>query len=121
MKIGLYNEFPTESLENIKFIDFPVDVTMASPDLETFRRNEAVVRKNFSQVGRIAYWPTLKKEEGYWISPFADEASLNNLFGEIESRENRESELAVMLDFEPPLLVNKQQMIKGLLGFKRKK
>ena len=72
MKINFFEEFPTkENLDKAKLIKFDSVVYIAAKSLKEFEKWSKQIKKiNF----RItpAYWPILKKKEGYWLSPFSD-------------------------------------------------
>ena len=79
MRISFFEEFPTaKNLQKTKLISWPSKLYLAVPSLAEFDRIKAKIRhKNITE---IIYWPILKKEEGYWISPFSKPSSLRGIF-----------------------------------------
>jgi len=122
MDVKIHAEYPTdENLSRLDNVDFPVDVFVASRSLHEFKELERQILHTYENVKSVGYWPLLSVNEGYWVSPWSDERSLDRVFGEIREGANPGSPLLVMLDLEPPFFMNKCQMIRGLSGFNRKK
>ncbi|MBW2988923.1 hypothetical protein KY358_01255 [Candidatus Woesearchaeota archaeon] len=100
MRIGFFEEFPTrESLGRLRMISFPSDVYIASASLSQFKGIREKIIKN-KNVKDIIYWPTLKEEEGYWMSPFSKRGALKRVIGELKEDKER---IKVLWDAELPL------------------
>jgi len=122
MKYSVYCEYPNEeNLGNLSHLEFPLDVIVCAENLREFEGLQRQIKQSSSNVNRVGYWPKLDKKEGYWICPFSDENALNGVFGELEERVTQDENLLLMLDLEPPVLLDPKRMITGLKGFTRKK
>ena len=89
MEVKIYEEFPSEkNLSKLKLIDFPIELIIAAPSLKKFREYEKKVKKD-KNVKVVAYWPTLKREEGYWISPWAKREGLKRIINETKTNNQR--------------------------------
>ena len=96
MIISFYAEFPTKkSLEKIDLIKFPTKLYIAATSLKQFK----IIKKSITSkyVKEIAYWPILKKEEGYWLSPFSKRKALKRVINELEG-----TSVPVLWDAELP-------------------
>lgn len=92
MRVSFFEEFPTKkNLEKLRFIKFPTKVYLGCKSLKEF--NAIVLPKNCEKV----YWPVLKEEEGYWISPWSESSALKRVFSELQGKK-----VSVMLDVEFP-------------------
>src|SRR3989338_5074339 len=110
MNIGFFEEFPTrKNLDKLKLIDFPIELYVAAESLNEFNRIKRGI-KNKDAV----YWPILKKEEGYWMSPFARRAALERVINELRKSKER---IRVLWDCELPF--EKGLMIRELHNFIR--
>ena len=119
MEFALYEEFPTEeNLSKLGLIDFPTDLILAARSLDEFGNIKEEARQLNSQIRNIGYWPTLSKEEGYWMSPFSDQKALERVMTEIE---NSHEHLTLHWDAEVPLLIDPKLMTKGIRDFTNKK
>lgn len=99
MLISFYEEFPTDSnLKKLKLIKFPTKLYIAASNIKRFKFIKDKI-KRYKQVKEVIYWPILKKEEGYWLSPFAKREALKRIINEIEKERN----LSVMWDAEYPI------------------
>ena len=86
MIISFFEEFPTEeTLAKLKLVSWPTKLYVAANSVEQFRAITSVVRHN-KQLLEAVYWPILKKQEGYWISPFSKQGALQQLFDELENK-----------------------------------
>jgi hypothetical protein len=119
MEIILYSDFPEGDLKNLNNLGFPAKVIAGAKSLSEFKRVESRIKESKNVTG-VGYWPTLSRDEGYWISPWSNSDGLDRIFGQIEEREDK-SQMRVLLDLEPPYLVKKKQMLTGLRGFGKKK
>ncbi len=94
MDISFFEEFPTkENLAKIKYISFPTKLYLAAPSLIDFEQ----IRLSSPNIKEKIYWPLLKKEEGYWFSPFSKRLALNRIFQEL-----KHNSIPVMIDAELP-------------------
>ena len=100
MIISFFEEFPSkENLDKLKLIDFNTKLYLAASSFEEFNNMKLKIKNKF--VKEFVYWPILKKEEGYWISPFSSKEALNRIFNELKSKNT-----PVMLDLEIPFYKN---------------
>jgi hypothetical protein len=75
MKISFFEEFPSDSsLGKLKLVDYPTKLYLAASSLSEFER----LKKNIKSrhVKEVIFWPVLKEDEGYWLSPFCDRKAL---------------------------------------------
>ena len=94
MIISFFEEFPTkENLSKIKLIDFPTKLYVAASSLKEFNNIKKSIKNR--HIKEIIYWPTLKRSEGYWISPFSKRSALKRVLNELKNT-------PVMLDLELP-------------------
>ena len=104
MEYTLYEEFPTdENLERIDLFRNPVNLIVASPSLAEFQNLESRIRRSTDKIKRVGYWPTLHKDEGYWLSPFSDEKALDRVLAEVEERTTQDQPILFHWDAEIPL------------------
>lgn len=84
MIISFFEEYPTQdNLEKIKLIKFPTKLYIAASSIEEF--NKIKKKINSKYVKEIIYWPTLKVEEGYWLSPFSKRKALKRIINETKN------------------------------------
>lgn len=96
MRISFFEEYPSKkNLEKLVLVNFPTNLFIGVPSLSKFQDVENVVGKN-KNVREVVYWPLLKKEEGYWISPWAKRDALKRVFGEVDGKK-----VTLMIDAEP--------------------
>lgn len=101
MKIGFFEEFPTdENLKKIKMVNFSTMVFVAAKSLEEYAEYEKILKKLNRRV-KVGYWPVLRKEEGYWLSPFAKTEALRRTISELELHGKP---IDVLWDAELPLI-----------------
>lgn len=106
MRISFFEEFPSKrNLSKLRLCKAH-KVYIASENLKEFRKYRRKIKNS-------VYWPVLKKEDGYWISPFADAKALKRVLSEIPKNQE------VMLDLELPL--NRLLIIKNFLDFWKNK
>ena len=123
MLISFYEEFPDENnLSKLKLIKFPTKLYIASKSVEEFNQIKSKIKSPY--VKEIIYWPTLTKEEGYWLSPFSNRKAILRTISEL-----KDSTIPVMWDselpFRHPLLFFKEfpnffrnkRLIKNFLEF----
>jgi len=91
MKISFFEEFPNKkNLEKLKL--FPkTKIFLAAKNVQEFRK----ITKGLK--GEFVYWPILAEKYGYWISPWSEPETLQNLFDKLEK-----AKVPLMLDLEPP-------------------
>ncbi len=100
MQISFFEEFLIkENLEKLNLVSWPTKLYVAAPSLQEFIRVKNQIKSR--KVKEFIYWPTLKKEEGYWISPFSQRAALLRIFNELKGKKT-----PVMLDLELPTTQN---------------
>ena len=107
MKISFFEEFPSkENLSKLRLVKAN-SVYIASHGIYEFNS----IKKRIKT--KAVYWPVLRKEDGYWISPFSNSAALKRIFSEIPKNQE------VMLDLEIPL--NWLLIIKNMIYFFKNK
>ena len=94
MLISFFEEFPNRrSLDKLKLIDFKIKLYLAAKSYKKFNYITSKIKNKY--IKEFIYWPILKQEEGYWISPFSKERGLTRIFNEdIHSK--------IMIDCELP-------------------
>lgn len=107
MIVSFFEEYPTKkNLSKLKLIRFPTKLYIAAESLGAFYRiKEKINQKN---VKDIIYWPILKKNEGYWMSPFSDSKALKRVMDETK-------DIALLWDAELPK--NPLVLLKNLIFF----
>lgn len=81
MLISFFEEFPNkENLNKLKLINFKTKLYLATFNFKEFSKLKSKIKNKF--VKEIIYWPILKKNEGYWVSPFSDKKALIKIFNE---------------------------------------
>ncbi len=81
MIVSFFEEYPTkENLAKLKLVSFPTKLYIAAESLDAFFKIKEKIKSK--QVKDVIYWPLLKKEEGYWMSPFADRKALKRIMQE---------------------------------------
>ena len=114
MLISFFEEYPAkENLEKLKLIDFKTKLYIASSSIKEFNKIKPQIKNQ--KVKEIIYWPVLKKEEGYWYSPFSRMTALKRTLNEIPSNQG------VMLDLELPTTQNSKLYFKEFHNFLRNK
>ncbi|MBI4147348.1 hypothetical protein HY494_01705 [Candidatus Woesearchaeota archaeon] len=116
MLISFFEEFPTEdTLAKLKFVSWPTKLYVAANNVQQFRAVTSVVRHDQNLLEAV-YWPILKREEGYWVSPFSKQSALRHLFEELENKK-----IPVMLDLELPTTQNPWLYLTELFHFNQDK
>ncbi len=94
MRIHFFEEFPTKrNLAKLKYVTWPCTLYVAAESIAKFEQIAATItKKNIS----VVYWPILKKEEGYWLSPFSSPTAVERVINECQGKN-------VMWDAELPL------------------
>ena len=114
MQVSFFEEFPTKSnLEKIKLINFNTKLYVTAKSIEEFNSISSKI-KNKTIIERI-YWPVLKKEEGYWYSPFSKRSAIIRTLKEIQKN------LPVMIDLELPTTQNSKLYFTQFVNFPRNK
>ncbi|MFH1066212.1 MAG: hypothetical protein V1734_06910 [Nanoarchaeota archaeon] len=81
MIISFFEEYPTEeNLAKLSLVSFPTKLYIAAETLDAFFKIKDKIKSK--KVKEVIYWPLLKKEEGYWMSPFADRKALKRIMQE---------------------------------------
>ena len=107
MLISFFEEFPTkENLKKLELINFNTKLYIAANSYKDFKKIKDKIKNKF--VKEFIYWPLLKKEEGYWISPLSEGSALSRIFNEIKNKN-----IPVMLDLEFPIDKKFLEIIKG--------
>src|SRR3989338_2523059 len=100
MRISFFEEFPTaNNLRKISMVGWPSTIYLAAHNLQEYQCIISGLRP--SPKIKFVYWPVLREEEGYWISPWTVEKALQRILHEIENRKENQP-LTVMLDLELP-------------------
>lgn len=111
MIISFFEEFPTtQNLNKIKLIAWPSKLYVAARSVEEFTLLQKEIRNQ--NINEIIYWPILKKSEGYWVSPFSQQAALHRIFAELKNKN-----IPVMLDLELPTTQNPFLYLTQSLNF----
>ena len=98
MKISFFEEFPTKNnLNKLNLVTWPTTVYVATKSIKELNKIKLGMtnKKNIT----IGYWPILKQEEGYWLSPFSSRKAVKRIIHEIN---NYKKPLKVMWDAELP-------------------
>ena len=107
MIISFFEEFPSkENLDKLKLIDFNTKLYLAASSFEEFNNIKLKIKNK--DLEEIIYWPILKQEEGYWISPFSKKDALIRIL-------NENIYSSVMIDAELPK--NKLLYLSQLFNF----
>lgn len=115
MLISFFEEFPSlENLGKLRLVNWPTKLYLATKSVREFERLRSKLKNK--NVEEIIYWPILKKEEGYWISPFSQRKALLRIFQEL-----KEKQIPVMLDLELPTTKNPLLYATQALNFFRNK
>ncbi len=100
MIISFFEEFPTrKNLQRLRLVKWPAKLYLGCSSLQEFKRICSGIRNRHCK--ELIYWPILKKNEGYWISPFSKRKSLRRVFQELHGQK-----IPVMLDLELPTTQN---------------
>ena len=94
-------------MEKMKLINFKTKFYIASHSLQDFKR----IKIRNKNVKEMIYWPVLKKEEGYWFSPFSKRSAVKKVLSEIPKS------LPVMIDLELPTTQNSKLYLMQLHNF----
>lgn len=113
MIISFFEEYPTpQNLQRLNLIKFPTKLYLAAPSLKEFLKIKSKIKNK--NIKEIVYWPVLKKEEGYWISPFSQRKALLRIFHELQGKN-----VPVMIDAEFPLTRNPSLVLTQFFNFFR--
>ena len=114
MIISFFEEYPTKSnLNKLKLIKFQTKLYLASSSFSEFKKIKSQIKSKY--VKEIIYWPILKKEEGYWFSPFSERLALRKTLNEIPPNQE------VMIDLELPTTQNPRLYFTEFFNFFRNK
>lgn len=126
MIISFFEEFPTEkNLDKLRLVSWQTKLYVAAESLGQFetikqrilaRTRKGAVKNKKINIKEFVYWPILKKEEGYWISPFSKRKALKRIFSELHGKS-----IPVMLDLELPLSKNFLLLVLQFINFVRNK
>ncbi len=118
MQIKIYEEFPNKkNLSKLELIDFPFELIIAAPNLERFRELEKKVKIKNKNIKAVGYWPTLKLEEGYWISPWSKRKGLDRITEEIKKSVEKGESLYLKWDAEAPFFLRAKLYLTEFLNF----
>ena len=116
MIISFFEEFPTEdTLAKLKLVSWPTKLYVAAHSVDQFKAVTSVIRDDKNLLEAV-YWPLLKKNEGYWISPFSQQNALQRLFEDLEHKN-----ISVMLDLELPTSQNPFLYLTQIFHFRKGK
>jgi hypothetical protein len=88
MKISFFEEFPnTENLEKLELINFPTKLYLADSNIKKYKVYRKYLKDKYSHLEEVIWWPTLKIQDGYWLSPWTKRRALLTLFHSL-SNEN---------------------------------
>jgi len=93
MKISFFVEFPEKELEKLNLINFPAKLYIAAESTEELNKIKKQIKSKY--IKKIIWWPILKKEEGYWFSPFASPKAMERILNQIKKQQT-------MIDLELP-------------------
>lgn len=94
MIVSFFEEFPTkENLNKVKLIDFPTKLYIAAESIEQLIKIKKQIKSKY--VKEVIWWPILKKEEGYWFSPFSSKKAMERILKQINNQKT-------MIDLEWP-------------------
>lgn len=111
MQISFFEEFPTkENLSKIKWVNFPTKLYIAAQSLNEFQR----IKISSKKVKEKIYWPILKKEEGYWFSPFTERKALLRTIQSLEK-----TKVPILWDAELPTHTNLRLYLTQSMNFIR--
>ncbi|MBI2105732.1 hypothetical protein HYT56_02750, partial [Candidatus Woesearchaeota archaeon] len=114
MIISFFEEYPTKlNLDKLKLIDFQTKLYLTSGSFSEFKNIKTQIKNK--KLIEIIYWPILKKEEGYWFSPFSERSALKKTLNEIPINQE------VMIDLELPTTQNSKLYFKEFHNFFRNK
>ena len=117
MQFKIYSEFPNEkNLSKLKLIDFKFELIIAASSLKKFREYEKKVKK-YKNITAVGYWPTLRKEEGYWISPWSKKEGLLRIINEIKEDLDKGNKLFLKWDAEAPWFMKKSLYLTEMFSF----
>ena len=76
MKISFFEEFPTPAnLKKLALLPYKPKLYLAAPNVPTFQHLTHGLK-----CAEDIFWPVVKKEDGYWLSPFSPSRALSRLF-----------------------------------------
>ncbi len=118
MQISFFEEFPTKkNLSRLGLVPWATKLYIAAPGFGEFMKLwPSMKRKNIRKINikEVIYWPTLTKDEGYWISPFSRRSGLQRIFRELHNKS-----VPLMLDLELPTTQNPSLYFTQSLNFIR--
>lgn len=98
--ISFFEEFPTQqNLRMLELVSWPAKLYIAAENVPDFKKIVSNIKNK--NVKEYIYWPVLRKNEGYWISPFSERKALQRIFKDLEGQN-----ISVMLDLELPTTRN---------------
>ncbi|MBU2638804.1 MAG: hypothetical protein KJ955_07560 [Nanoarchaeota archaeon] len=111
MIVSFFEEYPTEkNLSKLKLIKFPTKLYIAAESIDAFYKIKDKIKAR--NVKYVIYWPLLKKEEGYWMSPFSDSKALKRVMEEAKD---------VVLLWDAELPFRRSLLLKNLIYFRKNK
>ncbi|MFH1637104.1 MAG: hypothetical protein ABIB71_01635 [Candidatus Woesearchaeota archaeon] len=94
MIISFFEEYPNKkNLEKIKLLTFQTKLYIAASNLKKFKEIKGKIHSK--KVKEVIWWPILKEDEGYWLSPFAKRKALLRIMEESKG-------ISIMWDAERP-------------------
>lgn len=95
MRVSFFEEFPTkETLDKLSLVTWPATVYVAAKSVKEYQKLILPYKQDNLTFG---YWPILKKEEGYWLSPFSSPKAVQRTITDI-----KRNKPLVMWDAELP-------------------
>jgi len=117
MRINFFEEFPSEEILALTgYMESGALLYIAAPGMERFKA-WVEIAKRYNDAIRVAYWPVLRRRDGYWFSPFANIEAMQKSCQEIK-KEGKD--LKILWDAEIPIL-RPGLILKGIPKFKRNK
>lgn len=117
MRINFFEEFPSEDvLALARYMESGALLYIAAPGMERFKV-WVEIAKRYNDAIDFAYWPVLRRRDGYWFSPFANIEAMQKSCQEIK-KEGKD--LKILWDAEIPIL-RPGLILKGIPKFKRNK
>ncbi|MDI6737117.1 MAG: hypothetical protein QME12_01210 [Nanoarchaeota archaeon] len=111
MLISFFEEYPTkENLAKISLVSIPTKLYIAAESLDAFYKIKDRIKSK--KVKEVIYWPLLKKEEGCWLSPFAERKALKRIMQETRN---------VPLLWDAELPKRRLLLLKNLIFFHKNK
>ena len=117
MRINFFEEFPSEEvLALTRYMKPDSLLYIAATSMERFKSWVEIAKRYNDAIG-FAYWPVLRKRDGYWFSPFANIEAMQR---SCEEMIKQGEDLTILWDAEIPIM-RPGLILKGIPKFKRNK